>query len=283
MARRTTGPFLLALLPTLLLAVQNAAGALPAQESRYRLEPFSGSVRTLRERFTPRELDLVKKLNRRDLRHLAELDALVVPLRPSGEARAHSPLPLEYSWARCHPKALVVHKPSQTFGAYEHGRLVRWGPVSTGRERHRTPSGLFHLNWRSRGRHSTVNPNWYMPWYFNFENDSGLAFHAYSMTGGPASHGCIRMLEEDARWLYRWGEEWKLDKRGWTVVDPGTPVLSTGRYDFDAPPPWRSQHWLVQGADLPAAPELAPKRACPAADPAPGPLGDTPPGQARAS
>ena len=169
---------------------------------------------------------------------------------------AYSPLPLEYPWAAQDSKLLVVHQPQQVFGAYEWGRLVRWGPVSTGRRALQTPAGLFHLNWRSTDRHSTVDPDWFMPWYFNFQNERGLSLHQYALPGWPASHACIRMLERDARWLYDWGETWTLDERGWTVLDRGTPLLIVGCYDFHARPPWRDAS-LIDRVDLPDRPTLA--------------------------
>ena len=82
-----------------------------------------------------------------------------------------------------------------------------------------------------------------MPWYFNFHNESGLAFHQYALPGRPASHACIRLLERDAIWLFEWGESWILDERGWEVLDSRTPVWIFGEYDFDAPPPWRWRGW----------------------------------------
>ena len=78
-----------------------------------------------------------------------------------------------------------------------------------------------------------------MKWYFNFQNSEGRALHALDMPGYPASHSCIRMLERDARWLYGWGEGWTLDESGVKVVQPGTPVLLTGQYDFKAYYPWQ--------------------------------------------
>ncbi len=190
-------------------------------------------------------------LNRADVAHLGRLPVLVIPEQWLDDELQYSPLPLSCAWANEHPKALVVHQPSQVFGGYESGRLVRWGPVSSGREAHPTPSGLFHLNWRSPGRHSTVDPDWYLPWYFNFHNDRGIAFHQFTLPGRPASHACVRLLERDAQWLYEWGEGWVLDERGWTVLDPGTPVFILQQYDFGAPPSWRSLEWLARGVELP--------------------------------
>jgi len=142
---------------------------------------------------------------------------------------------------------------AQAFAAYEQGRLLRWGPVSSGRRAYPTPSGLFHLNWRSRGRHSSVNPQWYMEWYFNFDNVRGFALHSYTLPGYPASHACVRLLERDAIWIYEWGDGWTLGKRG-QVLERGTPLLIVGQYGFDAQPPWRSLEHLARGIDLPEAP-----------------------------
>jgi hypothetical protein len=223
----------------------------PTRERTYRIEKLTGGDKALRERFSPEQLALLEKLNRRDLEHLGRADQIVVPEDLSLDELLYSPLPLAYAWAEPHPKALVVHQASQVFGAYENGRLVRWGPVSSGRKSRPTPTGLFHLNWRSPGRHSTDDEDWYMPWYYNFDNRRGLAFHQLELPGRPASHACVRLLERDARWLYDWGEGWVLDERRWNVVDPGTPVLILGEYDFGAPPPWLSLEWLARGVELP--------------------------------
>jgi hypothetical protein len=161
----------------------------------------------------------------------------------------YSPFPPTYPAAEELPKLLVIDQAAQAFAAYDNGRLVRWGPVSSGQRTHATPSGVFHLNWRSRGRLSTVNPRWYLRGYFNFDNTGGLALHAYELPGYPASHGCIRLLPRDAIWIHDWGDGWTLDRRG-EIFERGTPLLIVGQYDFDAPPPWRSLEYLSQGIRL---------------------------------
>jgi hypothetical protein len=90
-----------------------------------------------------------------------------------------------------------------------------------------------------------------MEWYFNFENHLGIALHAYAMPGRPASHGCIRLLERDAIWIYDWGEPWRLAPDGVRVLQPGTALLITGSYRFDRPAPWRSLEWLSRRIELP--------------------------------
>jgi lipoprotein-anchoring transpeptidase ErfK/SrfK len=226
----------------------------PTSGRSYRLEAPARRLRELRQRFTPEQLALIEKLNRADLAHLWRLKTLVVPAEPVTGELQYSPLPLTWAWAAAFPKAIVVDQPSQVFGGYEHGTLVRWGPVSSGRKRAPTPAGLFHLNWRSPGRASTEDPGWYMPWYFNFSNARGLAFHQLELPGYPASHACVRLLERDARWLYTWGEEWQLDDDRRTLLAPGTPVLILGQYPFGAPRPWQQLPWLAKGVDLSSAP-----------------------------
>jgi hypothetical protein len=190
-------------------------------------------------------------LNRSDIPHLFRLRQIVVPNVWDPNPLVYSPLPQEYPSSANLEKLLIVHQPSQVFGGYEFGRLVRWGPVSSGRKATSTPSGLFHLNWRSRRRHSTDNANWILEWYFNFQNQRGISFHQYALPGYPASHACVRLLESDAQWLYRWGHEWQLDEKGTEVIELGTTLLILADYDFDAPPPWKSVEWLAAGIDLP--------------------------------
>ena len=218
----------------------------------YRIEPGVARARAVEERYSDPQLGLLEKLNRADRAHLRRLPTLVVPIDWRTDELAYSPLPKRFEASVKWPTYLVVYLPGQVFGGYEHGALVRWGPVSSGARTSQTPSGLFALNWRSPGRASTVDPDWYMRWYFNFGNREGRAFHAYTLPGSPASHGCIRLLERDAQWLYEWGVPWTLDSTGTRVVDAGTPVLVVGGYDFDAPPPWRSLSWLTRGVELPA-------------------------------
>ena len=204
---------------------------------------------------TPAEIALLEQLNRADEAHLGRLPAVVVPLSWTDDDLSYSVLPRRYAAANAASTLLVVYLPGQLFGAYEFGTLVRWGPISSGGRASPTSPGLYNLNWRSPGRSSTVNPEWFMPWYFNFGNREGLAFHAYSLPGYPASHGCIRLLERDATWLYEWGASWVVDSR-MRVLAPGTPVFLFGQYDFGAAPPWRSIDWLSREVELPPVTRL---------------------------
>ena len=252
------------MLAAILFAAVSAASQPPSTaEQRYQLESPAAAASALDVRFTPAQIGILEALNRADAMNLPKLKQLVVPDTWHDDLLAYSPFPHRLvTWGSDAPRLLIVHQPSQAFAAYEHGRLVRWGPVSSGRAISPTPHGRFHLNWRSTGRHSTVNPRWFMPWYFNFHNRRGLSLHEYVLPGRPASHACIRLLERDARWLYDWGRTWTLDARGWTVVEPGTPVQIIGCYAFGSAPPWRSREWLGEGIALPITPSMD-QQSCP--------------------
>lgn len=103
----------------------------------------------LAKRFTPAQIDLLEKLNRRDREHLLRPDppvpGLVVPVVWNDDELAFSPMPATWAAAAEYPKAIVVDQCFQAFGAYENGQLVRWGPVSTGRRETPTPEGTFAL------------------------------------------------------------------------------------------------------------------------------------------
>jgi hypothetical protein len=60
------------------------------------------------------------------------------------------------------------------------------------------------------------------------------------------------LIERDARWLYHWGESWRIDDTGRRVLDHGTPVIIVERFDFSARPPWRIPSALASGVELPA-------------------------------
>jgi hypothetical protein len=224
------------------------------ETSRYQvldLRDAAASART----YTQQQTAILEKLNRADAAHLRRLRQLVVPLDWDENELSYSPFPIDFPAVGDAPRFLIVAQREQAFAAYEGGRLVKWGPVSSGRQAYPTPEGLVHLNWRSRGRHSTVNPNWYMEWYFNFHNTRGLALHAYDLPGRPASHACVRLLNRDAKWIFDWARGWTLDHAG-RVVEPGTPLLIHGRYDFASPPPWISLDYLRRGITLPVVPGL---------------------------
>jgi len=196
------------------------------------------SLAQLRSEIGEEKLAIVLKLNRIDAQHLRADVTLVIPEQVT-DLITYSPFPHDLETARDTPKLLLVSRRVQAFGAYEFGRLVRWGPTSTGKKATPTPAGLYHTNWKSKATRSSVNEEWLLPWYFNIDNKRGISFHQYDLPGYPASHGCIRLLADDATWIYGWADQWTLSTDRRRVETHGTPVIVFGEYDYRMQPPWK--------------------------------------------
>jgi hypothetical protein len=197
-----------------------------------------GSVARLRARLGPERFLDVLKLNRMDRAHALLADTLVLP-DSSLRLMDLSPWPRRLETVDSIPKVVLISLRVQAFGAYENGSLARWGPISSGGPNAPSRAGLYFVCWKARLHVSTEDTTWIMPWTVNIDPDIGTALHQYSLPGLPASHCCIRLLEEDAAWIYDWVSTWTLSKDGRQVLAHGTPVVLFGAYEFGAPPPWR--------------------------------------------
>jgi hypothetical protein len=183
------------------------------------------------------KLDIVYAINRTDKANFAKKDSVIVPTDFNGDLPSYLSFPFHVSNLEGVSKVLIFSYPAQTFAAYEYGELVYTGPTNMGRKKDQTPTGLFFTNWKAEKTTSTFNDEWDLKWNFNIENKLGVGFHEYELPGYPASHSCLRLLEKDAKYLYKWADEWILkDKEN--VKVKGTPVIVFGSYDFDGPKPW---------------------------------------------
>ena len=192
---------------------------------------------------------VVFKINRRDLKHLKEGETIIVP-NQGDSVMTYSPYPAHAAKLDSIKKILFVSRRVQAFAAYENGNLVRWGPTSTGKKTTPTPAKLFYTNWKSLETHSTVDEAWILKWYFNLDNFEGISLHEYDLPGYPASHSCIRLLAEDAEWIYYWADQWKLSPDRKTVAENGTPVVIFGDYAYGKKPPWKKLAADPQATDI---------------------------------
>jgi len=226
--------------------------------------------------------DVVKPLlwilNRQDIDEVAPGDTLIVPTHFQLDFRAYSPFPRYYPGARALDKVVILDKSIQAWGAYEHGELARWGIISTGAQSNRTPSGRFNVNWKQEERVSTLSPGvinprtsdelWTMYWVMNLHEARGIHMHQYALpTSGPASHGCIRLLDPDAQWLYGWTDTWDVANQrdhitsvGGRITDQGTMVLIIGHDISEPPQPFamRERYPVLNMVSLPPDPWAVP-------------------------
>jgi len=205
-------------------------------KTTYRMLATEDSIRSIAKVRTNDEQRIIMAVNRADLANLTRMDSIIVPDNLQGNIQQYSPFPQQVSALQQVSKIVFFSYPAQYFGAYEHGQLVYSGPTNMGREKDKTPTGLFYTNWKAEETRSTFNDEWELKWNFNIENKEGVGWHQYAMPGYPASHSCLRLLEEDARYLFTWADAWKL--KGDDIVAYGTPVIVFGSYPFGSTKPW---------------------------------------------
>ncbi len=215
---------------------------------------------------------LLEMINRELIAEMSVGDTLIVPSAPDMyqlDFRAYSPFPRYYPGARSLDKLFVIDKTVQAFAAYEYGQLVRWGVVNTGAAESPTPTGRYNFNWKEPYRVSSLSPpgeDWEMYWVFNIHEQRGIHIHQYPMpTGGPTSHGCVRLIDADAKWIYTWADPWKRSGgtgygAGGRIEAPGSTVIIIGEDPVDHPTPFerKKKYPILSRVQLPADPFSVP-------------------------
>lgn len=194
------------------------------------------SGRKVFKAYSEEQQQLILALNRLDEAHLWRADTLIIPDTFLSDRNAYSVFPITVSGLKDVKKIIFFSYPSQTYGVYENGQLLKWGPTSMGKKSSKTPTGLFFTNWKGKEVHSSIDNEWVLKWNFNIQNKMGVGWHQYAMPGYPASHSCLRLYADEAKFLYDWADQWKL-KNG-ELIAKGTPVVVFGEYPFGKRKPW---------------------------------------------
>ncbi|KTD21528.1 enhanced entry protein EnhA [Legionella lansingensis] len=172
-----------------------------------------GSGQTWEKLFPdPQQRDIVQRINR-TYNHLWAGKEIAVPRNLVNKTLFDfSPFPLEVDTEG--EKLVVVDQDKLAWAAYgADGQLVRWGPISSGSDicsdrsskTCRTMTGIFHFFSRENEKcRSNVFPigrgGARMPYCMYFHK--GFALHgSEDIPGHRASHGCVRMFTEDAKWM----------------------------------------------------------------------------------
>lgn len=192
------------------------------------------------DKYSKEEQYVILAINRLDLKNKWRADTLVIPNTIDSTLMAYSPFPAQLDVLKDVKKFVVFSYPIQAYAVYNNGSLQKWGPTSMGKKSAQTKRGLMFTNWKKELAISTVNKNWKLPYNFNVENHLGIGWHEYDLPAYPASHSCLRLLRDDAKWMYNYGEQWILNKGGATIRAKGTPVIVFGDFDWDGKKPWKN-------------------------------------------
>ncbi|MGZ2502101.1 hypothetical protein EHI47_25975 [Rhizobium leguminosarum] len=107
---------------------------------------------------------------------------------------------------------IFVSKDKQSLAVYDGTEVVATSKVSTGKDGHTTPSGIFSVLEKQKYHESNLYSAAPMP-FMQRLTWSGIALHeSNSVPRYPASHGCVRMPGAFAKMLYG-------------MTDPGVPVI----------------------------------------------------------
>jgi hypothetical protein len=187
--------------------------------------------------FSNEEIELISYINKADKKHLPRIDTILIP-QTFKNILDFSPFPLKMAILHDIPKIVLFSYPTQNYAVYENGILVKWGPTNMGKKATPTPTGLFFTNWKGKEVRSSIDKSWILKWNFNVHNTQGVGWHEYELPGYPASHSCMRLLAEDAKWLYDWADQWKLDNNK-QLAAKGTPTIIYGAYLWGERRPWK--------------------------------------------
>ncbi len=182
-------------------------------------------------------LESIAAINRVDMEHLYRLDSFLIPSILNDSLSAYLPFPTYYPSISDIDKIIFFSYATQSFAAYQNGKLFLAGPTNMGKKKTPTPTGLYYCNWKSKEAISTVDKTWILKWNFNVINLDGVGFHQYDLPGYPASHSCMRLWAKHAEQLYYWADQWLLSSKQ-KLVAKGTPVLIFGSYPWSKPRPW---------------------------------------------
>jgi len=126
--------------------------------------------------------------------------------------------PGEWVWApqiaASGPVLVYVDLGRQRATVYRNGVRIGVSTISSGKDGHETPTGVFTILEKNKEHHSKTYNDASMPFQQRL-TWLGVAMHAGNLPGYPASHGCVRLPMEFAKKLF------EVTPMGGTVVIAG--------------------------------------------------------------
>jgi hypothetical protein len=100
------------------------------------------------------------------------------------------------------PQFILIDAGQQCMGLYAYGRLIQLFPISSGKNG--TPVRKFVILSKEHDHYSTKYDNAWMP--YSLRLFGNYYIHGGILPSYAASHGCIRMIYENAIILYNWAK-----------------------------------------------------------------------------
>ncbi len=155
----------------------------------------------------PDQRDLVQRLNRTYNQIWYGREIVVPKNLTTTTLNDVSPFPLMVK--NIGEKQIIVDQDKLAWAAYDQfGYLIKWGPISSGRDKCtdssnscNTLTGIFRV-FSKENEHCRSNTfdGAHMPYCMYFHK--GFALHGSNdVPGYRASHGCVRIFIQDAKWL----------------------------------------------------------------------------------
>ena len=130
--------------------------------------------------------------------------------QPQWENNHSHPFPVSCVEITTATRYFAVDIKTQHMGCYENGKLIRVMEVCTGAKEFGDLYGdwtvekkkLEATSWWPANAADPDGPPYIMRWAVSIGRHNWI--HKGALPGYPASHGCIRLSEKNAKWFYNW-------------------------------------------------------------------------------
>lgn len=105
--------------------------------------------------------------------------------------------------------SVLIDIDNQNFHYYENGLPILSGVISSGTQGHPTPRGTYRAGMKDKNKKSSLYPvrkngtSGGANMHYAIQIAGDYFLHEGYLPGTPASHGCVRVWTEDAKFLFR--------------------------------------------------------------------------------